>query len=63
LKVTDWTKVNKVQMFDLNGKAIFNSTKAPVDGIDVKNIPSGLYAVSVTYTNGAINSFKVVINK
>lgn len=63
LKVTDWTKVNKVQMFDLNGKAIFNSTKAPVDGIDVKNLPSGLYAVSITRTNGATNSFKVVINK
>jgi len=63
LKVTDWTKINKVQMFDLNGKAIFNSAKALVDGIDVKNLPSGLYAVSVTRTNGATNSFKVVINK
>lgn len=63
LKITDWTKINKVQMFDLNGKAIFNSTKAPVDGIDVKNLPSGLYAVRVTSNNGATNSFKVVINK
>lgn len=63
LKVTDWTKIDKVQIFDLNGKAIFSSAKAPVEGIDVKNLPSGLYAVSITRTNGAASSFKVVINK
>ncbi|WP_159468563.1 SdrD B-like domain-containing protein [Dyadobacter sp. 3J3] len=62
-KVNDWSKIGKVQLFDLNGRAVYQSTKAPVDGIDVKNLPSGLYAVSLTGTNGSTNSYKVLIAK
>ncbi|MBE9466068.1 SdrD B-like domain-containing protein [Dyadobacter subterraneus] len=62
-KVSDWTKIGKIQLFDLNGRAVYQSTKAPVDGIDVKNLPSGLYAVSLTTTGGSTNSYKVLITK
>ncbi len=62
-KVNDWTKIGKIQLFDLNGRAVYQSTKALVDGIDVKNLPAGLYAVSMTGTNGSTNSYKVLIAK
>lgn len=62
-KVNDWTKIGKIQLFDLNGRTVYQSTKALVDGIDVKNLPSGFYAVSLTGTNGSTNSYKVLIAK
>ncbi|MEO6685118.1 MAG: SdrD B-like domain-containing protein, partial [Dyadobacter sp.] len=62
-KINDWSKIGKIQIFDLNGRAVYQSTKAPVDGIDVKNLPSGLYAVSLTGTNGSTNNYKVLIAK
>ena len=62
-KINDWSKIGKVQLLDLNGRAVYQSTKALVDGIDVKNLPSGLYAVSLTGTNGSTNSYKVLIAK
>jgi hypothetical protein len=36
---------------------LYQSVKAPVDGIDVKNLTVGLYAVSLTRINGFINSY------
>ena len=63
LKVKDLAKIEKVQLFDFSGKSMIDDASTFTDGIDVKAIPSGLYAVRVTGSNGAESSFKVVINK
>lgn len=62
-KVKDWSKIGGITLSDLNGKTLFQSSKEPVDGVDVKNLPAGLYAVNITGLTGATSSFKVVISK
>lgn len=62
-QIADWTKIGKIQLIDFNGKSVFQTTKALTDGIDVKGLPSGMYAVSLTSTSGVTNSFKILITK
>jgi hypothetical protein len=62
-KINDWSNIAQIQLVNQNGRAVYQSAKAPVDGIDVKNLPAGLYAISLTRINGSINSYKVLISK
>jgi hypothetical protein len=62
-KVKDWNKIGRITLSDLNGKTIFQSSKQPVDGVDVKNLPAGLYAVNITRSTGGTSSYKIVISK
>jgi hypothetical protein len=62
-KVKDWSTIGRISLSDLNGKTIFQSAKEPVGGVDVKNLPAGLYAVNITRSTGVISSYKVVISK
>lgn len=62
-KINDWNNIAQIQLVNQNGRAVYQSAKAPVDGIDVKNLPAGLYAISLTRINGSINSYKVLISK
>lgn len=63
IKINDWSKIEKVQVFDLNGKIIYSTAKAAADGIDVRNFPAGFYLVSLSKISGATNSYKVLISK
>ncbi|WP_184171513.1 T9SS type A sorting domain-containing protein [Rhabdobacter roseus] len=62
INIDDWNKVERVQVYSNSGKAVYEAQSAPVDGIDVKNLPAGLYVVRVTRTNGAVEAYKVVKN-
>ena len=60
LKTDDLAKISKVQLFNSMGVAVMQSDTVSSNGLDVKNLPTGLYVVKVTRTNGSTDSFKVL---
>ncbi len=60
LKTDDLTKISRVQLFNSMGVAVIQSDSVSNDGLDVKNLPTGLYVVKVTRNNGSTDTFKVM---
>ncbi|WP_221390853.1 T9SS type A sorting domain-containing protein [Dyadobacter sp. NIV53] len=50
----------KVQVFDVAGKVVFESTSFPMEGIDMKNFSSGIYLIKVSHQNGYQTIKKIV---
>lgn len=62
IKVQDMTKIKSVSLLNLQGKVVLESNTVPTNGLDVMNLPTGLYVVQVVNINGSVNSFKVMKN-
>ncbi len=60
LKTDDLKKISRVELFNTMGVAVIQSDTMPNIGLDVKNLPTGLYVVKVTRTNGSTDTFKVL---
>ncbi len=60
LKTDDLKKISKVELYNAMGIAVIQTDVVPNSGLDVKNLPSGLYVVKVTRTNGSTDTFKVL---
>lgn len=60
LKTDDPTKISRVELYNSMGVAVIQSDIVPNSGLDVKNLPAGLYVVKVTRTNGSTDTFKVL---
>ena len=63
LKDVDRNMLREVSIINSNGMAVFRSTSVPSEGINVKNLTSGIYHLQVIRTDGAISKHKVVISK
>lgn len=60
LKTDDLKKISRVELYNTMGVAVMHSDNVPNNGLDVKNLPAGLYVVKVTRTNGSTDTFKVM---
>lgn len=60
LKTDDLKKISRVELYNSMGVAVIQADAVPANGLDVKNLPTGLYVVRVTRTNGSTDTFKVL---
>jgi len=60
LKTSDLSRIRRVELYDASGKSVLESETVTASGIDVKGLPTGLYVIKVTRTNGSTDSFKIV---
>lgn len=63
LKSTDWSQVKSVEMHSLTGLSVYKSGKTVSKTIDVKNLPVGMYILTITHKNGEVTNRKVLINR
>jgi len=63
LKSTDWSQVKSVELHSLTGLSVYKSGKAVSKTIDVKNLPVGMYILTITHKNGDVVNRKVLINR
>jgi hypothetical protein len=60
LKTSDLGQIRRVEFYNASGKSVLESETVTASGIDVKGLPTGLYVIKVTRTNGSTDSFKIV---
>ncbi|SDF51350.1 Por secretion system C-terminal sorting domain-containing protein [Dyadobacter soli] len=63
LKSSDWNQVKSVEIHSLTGLSVYKSGKAASKTIDVKNLPVGMYILTITHKNGEVINRKVLINR
>jgi hypothetical protein len=63
IKLRDTQNVDAVTIFDLNGKAVYQSGKAVKGEISVKNLATGMYTVRIETKDGAKSVQKLVVAK
>jgi hypothetical protein len=63
LKSTDWSQVKSVEMHNMTGTTVYKSGKVASKTIDVKNMPVGMYILTITHKNGEVINRKVLINR
>ncbi|NIJ55508.1 choice-of-anchor A family protein [Dyadobacter arcticus] len=55
------TNVKLLTITDLSGRKVYHSQEITSAGIDCKNLTPGMYVITITRTNGVIDSKKVLI--
>jgi hypothetical protein len=64
IKVDDWTNVSSVQIFNLQGRVVYDAMPAKTrEGhgeVDMKSLPSGAYIVKINRTVGFASAQKIV---
>jgi choice-of-anchor A domain-containing protein len=55
--------IRSVTITDLSGRKVYEAQQVTSSGIDTKNWLSGMYVVTMTRMNGAVDSHKVLIRK
>ncbi|MDQ6481321.1 Ig-like domain-containing protein [Dyadobacter sp. LHD-138] len=63
LNSADWNKVSAVEIHNLAGNLVYRSGKNVSKTISVKDLPVGMYIVSVIQKTGAVDTHKVVVNR
>lgn len=63
LKSTDWNQVKSVELHSATGLSVYRSGKQVSKTIDVKNLPVGMYLLTITHQNGEVTNRKVLINR
>lgn len=61
--VRNGRKIKQVSVLDMNDRRIVSTGRAYKDGIDVNDIPAGIYIVNIEDDKGKITSRKIIINK
>lgn len=59
----DWSKVEKIQIYNMQGKEVYKSGGKPARDIDLKHLAGGMYVVKVTQKNNTSSDHKIVIAK
>ncbi|GLU51198.1 T9SS type A sorting domain-containing protein [Dyadobacter frigoris] len=49
-----------IQLFNVSGKSVLSLGNIPANGVDVSDLPSGVYLVRITLTNGLLTIKKIV---
>ncbi len=61
VELTDWRRVQRLQLLDLLGKTWYTTDQAGFSNqIDTRNLLPGMYLVQVTYANSSLKTVKVV---
>ncbi|KAA0990400.1 choice-of-anchor A family protein [Dyadobacter aurulentus] len=61
--VSNSADIKQVTIVDFFGRNVYKAVKITSEGIDCKNLASGMYVVTTTHFDGAMNSQKVLIRK
>jgi hypothetical protein len=59
----DWSKVQKIRIYNMKGKGVYESGEKPDKTIDLKYLAAGTYVVKVTLKNNTSSNHKIVISK
>lgn len=63
LTSSDWNKVKSVEIHNMIGTSVYRSGKSVSKTIPVKDLPVGMYVLTITHSNGEIVTRKVLINR
>jgi CshA-type fibril repeat protein len=63
LFIRDFAQVSQVNIYDLKGVSVYQSGSSKNGEITVSNLPTGVYTVRITRSNGLQNSQKIVVKK
>lgn len=63
LVIRDFAQVSQVNIYDLKGLGVYQSGLLRSDEISVSNLPTGVYTVRITRSNGSQTSQKIVVKK
>lgn len=63
LDTPDWDRVSAVMIYDVTGRAVYESRDKPESMVDVKGLLSGVYSVRVKNSDGTEQNFRIVIAK
>ncbi len=68
INLRDWSKVQRVNLYDTKGKTVYTSHRERTDKqlsseINVKGFESGIYIVRITLENGTVSTHKIVVSK
>ena len=63
LKNTELSKVKTVKMHNLQGALVYYAEATSSGIIPVKDLPAGMYIVSVLYKDGNVETHKVIVNR
>lgn len=68
MRAQDWDKVSDVEMYDSNGKVVYeshrgSSSKLLSSEINVKPFAAGVYMVRISRKNGVVTIHKIVVNR
>jgi len=61
--VTNWDEIKDVNIYDLNGKAVYKASKLVGGEINVSKMNAGAYVVTIANKNGQVFSSKIIISK
>ncbi|MBE9461416.1 T9SS type A sorting domain-containing protein [Dyadobacter subterraneus] len=59
----DFSNITKVLISDMNGRTVLQSDKTASGEINVKNLPTGTYAVKIIRSDGGISTQKLAVVK
>ncbi|KAA0993355.1 Ig-like domain-containing protein [Dyadobacter aurulentus] len=63
LSSTSWNQVQSVEIHNMNGTSVYRSGKTVSKTVSVKDLPVGIYILTITHSNGEIVNRKVLINR
>ena len=62
LKISAVSKVKSLQIYNVLGIEVYDTTEISVNGIDMTSFSVGIYLVKITQKDGSFHNFKVVKN-
>ena len=63
IEAADWTRVASIELVNAAGVAVYKSGERPVNNIDVKSLPNGIYIVKLVKADGTVDKLKTIIAK
>jgi uncharacterized repeat protein (TIGR01451 family) len=63
VKSSDWNQVSAIEMHNVQGRKVYKSGANIAKTIQVKDLPAGIYILSIIHKNGTVSKQKVLINR
>ena len=60
LTVSDWKQVKSITISNILGVKVYSSGSLPLDKINVKSLPAGVYSIRITNINGEEYTRKII---
>ncbi|KAA6440347.1 T9SS type A sorting domain-containing protein [Dyadobacter flavalbus] len=61
IESADWENVSAVQIYNANGKQVYQSGSKPANTVDTKNLPAGTYRVKVSGKDHSVHNSRILI--
>ncbi|MGX5855014.1 right-handed parallel beta-helix repeat-containing protein [Dyadobacter jiangsuensis] len=63
ITTTNWNQVTQVRIYDMLGRAVYDSGKRPTTLVSLKNVAAGMYVVEISRLNGRVENSKIMVNR